>query len=167
MFDTLFALLDLGVAHPTTPSTPYLDHPLIADYHHAYNLSDKLSTTLMPPNSAAERDPRLDRLETSFAIHPPFELKSRSGKITVKSESIPVPVANILPHLSQSYVTRLLRDDGPGGNVERILEGLLDGSVGSEWEDVGEDSYRQREGRSRESMVDSEETRDVFENDIA
>ena len=75
VFDTLFALLDLGVAHPTTPSTPYLDHPLIADYHHAYNLSDKLSTTLMPPNSAAERDPRLDRLETSFAIHPPFRVE--------------------------------------------------------------------------------------------
>jgi len=159
----LFALLDLGVAHPTTPSTPYLDHPLIADYHHACNLSDKLSTTLMPPNSAAERDPRLDRLETSFAIHPPFELKSRSGKITIKSESIPAPVAStssnintntekdesaslepkttpilaILPHLSQSYVTRLLRDDRFGENVDRILEGLLDGCLGSEWEDVG------------------------------
>ena len=117
--------------------------------------------------------------------------RDRSGKITVKSESIPVPVAStssnintntekdesaslepkttqilaILPHLSQSHVTRLLRDDRFGENVDRILEGLLDGCLGSEWEDVGKDNYRQREGRSGESMV--EETRDAFEIDIA
>jgi activating signal cointegrator complex subunit 2 len=47
IFDTLFALLDLRVPPPsTTPPTPFLDMPLIADYQHAYNLSEKLPSIL-------------------------------------------------------------------------------------------------------------------------
>jgi hypothetical protein len=35
----------------------------------------------------------------------------------------------ILSHLSQAYVTGLLREDRFGENVERFLEGLLDRSL--------------------------------------
>jgi activating signal cointegrator complex subunit 2 len=65
IFDTLFALLDLRVAPPSTPSTPFLDFPLIADYHHAYNLSEGLPPIFNEDKS--ERDPRLDLLETSLS----------------------------------------------------------------------------------------------------
>jgi hypothetical protein len=56
---------------PSSASGSHIQHhfltlPLIADYHHAYNLSGKLSTILMPPNLAAEQDPRLDFLEPSL-----------------------------------------------------------------------------------------------------
>jgi activating signal cointegrator complex subunit 2 len=186
---------------------PFLDIPLIADYHHAYNLSDKLSTILMPPNSAAERDPRLDLLKTSLVtlssrveknagvlrIVLRSNQKSRSGKIAIKSrpvlpsvvsmssnintntkkdesaslESKTAQILAILPHLSQSYVTHLLRDDTFRGNIELILEGLFDGSLGSEWEDVKEDRQTEEGGSKKRAELIVEETRDAFGGGVA
>ena len=47
------------------------------------------------------------------------------------------------------HVTPLLRDDRFGGNVERILEGLLDGSLGSELDDVDEEEGKKEEGSGK------------------
>ena len=67
IFDILFHLLDTS-SHtrnsPDTASTPFLNRPLIADYEHAYALSQRLASLV---TKAADRDPRLDLIEATLA----------------------------------------------------------------------------------------------------
>jgi hypothetical protein len=69
-----------------------------------------------------------------------------------------------------------LRDDRFGGNVERVLEGLLDGSLGSEWEDVdeGEGPKEEKSGKGKQRAdeekgcafgYDVAQRRNVFDNE--
>ncbi len=114
-----------------------------------------------------------------------LELVLRSKTKTKSAESIPVPIAStsdnneeenvasleyktsqilaILPHLSPSHVTHLMQDDRFGGNVEHFLEGLLDGSLGSEWEDVDEEKGS---GKGKQRAKSQEYKRDAFGYDV-
>ena len=74
----------------------------------------------------------------------------------------------ILPHLSQACVARLLRDDRFGENVEHVLEGLLDGSLGFEHVNEQEDRAVEwnRKGKQKASSKEVEEG-DAFGYDIS
>jgi hypothetical protein len=94
-------------------------------------------------------------------------------------ESKTVQILAILPHLSPGHITHLLRDDRFGGNVERVLEGLLDGSLESEWEGPVEEEVQWDrsigKGKQRAKSQDEEkgeafgydiaQRRNVFDND--
>jgi len=60
-----------------------------------------------------------------------------------------------------------LRDDRFGGNVERILEGLLDGSLGSELDDVDEEEEEgSGKGKQKATPKDREKD-DSFAYDVS
>ena len=67
IFDILFHLLDTSSHtrnYPDTTSTPFLNRPLMADYEHAYALSQRLASLV---TKTADRDPRLDLIEATLA----------------------------------------------------------------------------------------------------
>ncbi|KAI0792313.1 hypothetical protein C8Q75DRAFT_592535 [Abortiporus biennis] len=97
-FEVVFALLDLppsGSSQQTQPSTPtpFLNQSLLADYQHAYNLSDLLSSTL----KKAEEDPRLTLLESSLRSLDNSPSGSSPGalKIILRSSGVPPGIDNL------------------------------------------------------------------------
>ncbi|KAF8635677.1 hypothetical protein AX15_000303 [Amanita polypyramis BW_CC] len=93
-FGVIFALLEL---RPTSslqqiPSTPFLNHSLLADYQRTYNLSHTLATSL---RHAAEKDARMDILESTLqALDTPSEGGGRTRspgalKLLLRSSGLP------------------------------------------------------------------------------
>lgn len=64
-FDVVFALLEIRPSSSSQqiPPTQFLNQPLITDYQRTYSLSNTLAASL---RHAAEKDPRLDLLESTL-----------------------------------------------------------------------------------------------------
>ncbi len=131
----------------------------------AYNLSEKLSHILDESSlSRSEQDPRLDLLESSLSsLLSGVEKKdpecSRSCSIQGRRwRAITAQNLAILPDPSPSHVTQILQDDRFGGNVERVLEGRLDGSLGSEWDvHEGERPMKEKGGKGKQRAKSKDE----------
>jgi activating signal cointegrator complex subunit 2 len=88
IFDILFHLVDMSSSSVIRASntgssqlTPFLNHSLLADYQHAYDLSQTLASTF---RKVAEKDARLDVLEaalSSFDLNPPQSSKNDPGAL--------------------------------------------------------------------------------------
>lgn len=96
-FDIVFALLDLPSPPPTNPNvtpTPFLDRPLLTDYQHAYSFSQTLASAL---RNAAEKDARLDLLESTLQSLDSESSKTNPGilKILLHSSGIPPGIDNL------------------------------------------------------------------------
>ena len=66
-FDIVFALLEQSSSFPSTstvPLTPFLNRPLLSDYHQSYSLSHMLISAL---KHTQEKDARLDVIEAALA----------------------------------------------------------------------------------------------------
>jgi activating signal cointegrator complex subunit 2 len=99
-FDIVFALLELPSS--SSPSEinanvtpiPFLDRPLLTDYQHAYSLSQTLASAL---RNAAEKDARLDLLESTLQSLDSESSKSNPGvlKILLRTSGVPPGIDNI------------------------------------------------------------------------
>ncbi|PFH50856.1 hypothetical protein AMATHDRAFT_75327 [Amanita thiersii Skay4041] len=78
-FGIMFSLLELqssSTSQQNVPRTPFLNLSLLGDYQRTYDLCHTLSTSL---RHAAEKDPRLDLLESSLRSLEAQELDDDSG----------------------------------------------------------------------------------------
>ncbi|KAF8889670.1 hypothetical protein BD779DRAFT_1520396 [Infundibulicybe gibba] len=136
-FSLMFSLLEISPpqnsSHTQIP-TPFLNLPLLTDYHHAYNLSHTLARSL---SSAEEKDARLDILESSLGStehSDPGPQISSQGLRSSSEDEIDIQIIqilDILPDQDPSYLRALLQHPVHGGSVEHVVEGLLD-----QWESV-------------------------------
>jgi hypothetical protein len=107
--------------------------------------------------------------DTNFTVNPESDsapIASTSDNQAEALDSKAAQILAILPHLSHTYVTRLLQDNTLGGNVERVLEGLLDGSLASESGNTDEDGSGKGKKRAEEkSHAFGYERRNIFDED--
>ncbi|KAI0318520.1 hypothetical protein OF83DRAFT_939679 [Amylostereum chailletii] len=166
-FDIIFALHELPAApaaSSSTPSTAFLNRPMLADYQHAYDLSRLLKTTLA---KAAADDARLEYITVSLrnldgddgqstpgalkfllgsGAAPGIDIRGRRPQTSSATTATPTAavsgpsssatqdvldlqiseVRGILPDHPPDYIRSLLAHFG---NVERVVEALLDGTA--------------------------------------
>ncbi|KAG6826449.1 hypothetical protein H0H92_015759 [Tricholoma furcatifolium] len=113
-FGIIFALLEIPTTSATTPSTPFLNRSLLADYQDSYSLSKVLSNAL---RNAAEKDARLDLLEStlqSLESAPPGKSTKRKDAGALK---ILIGSSGIAPGIDNRGNGGRVRSTAPGSTV--------------------------------------------------
>lgn len=99
-FDIIFGLLELSNTGPSsatsTPLTPFLNRPLLADYQQSYSLSRTLASAL---KHAEEKDARLDVLESALGAFDagsgPDDKEPGALKIVLRSYGVQQGIDNL------------------------------------------------------------------------
>lgn len=94
-FDVVFALLELPASRATGSATPFLDRTLLADYQHAYDLSNTLNDALRRADDA-----RTELLETALRELDSAPSGTDTGsagalKLLISSSGVPPGIDNV------------------------------------------------------------------------